>query len=160
MIFVILGTQKFQQNRLLRLLDGHVADGKIKDEIVAQTGFSDYTVQHFTCYDFLDKEDFDSYIDRADVVITHGGVGSITKALQKKKPVIVFPRMEKYHEHVDDHQMEIAHAFAEKGYVLFCGETDDLPALCDKARSVSFSEYISQTDRVVNLIEDFLGGLE
>ena len=156
MIFVILGTQKFQQNRLLRLLDESFECGAIRDEIVAQSGYSDYEPRSFHCHSFLGKSDFEAYVRQADVVISHGGVGSIITALREKTPVIVFPRLEKYQEHVDDHQTEIARLFAEKGYVLLCNETDSLPDLIEKAKTHSFNTYISQTDRIVDLIEDFL----
>ena len=156
MIFVILGTQKFQLNRLLRMLDEYVGNGAIRDEIVAQVGNSDYKPQHFCCCEFLGKDEFEKYITNADVVISHGGVGSIMTALQKEKPVIIFPRLAKYQEHVDDHQTEIASVFAEKGYALLCNETDDLLQIIDKALVNTFSKYLSQTDRIVNIIEDFL----
>ena len=158
MTFVTLGTQKFQLNRLLRLLDECVGNGTIRDEIIAQTGASDYEPQHFRCYPFLKSDEFEAHIADADVVVTHGGVGSIMKAFQKEKPVVIFPRLAKYHEHVDDHQLEIAHLFAEKGYALLCNETDNLPQLLEESRVHLFNKYISQTDTIVNFIEDFLRG--
>lgn len=156
MIFVILGTQKFQQNRLLRMLDECKERGEISDEMIAQSGYSDYEPRHIVCHRFLEKSIFESYIDEADVVVSHAGVGSIMTALEKEKPVVVFPRLAKYGEHVDDHQEDIARAFAGKGYILFCGETDSLPQLIEKAKNHRFSKYTSQTGRIVDLIESFL----
>ena len=156
MIFVILGTQKFQFNRLLLTLDDCVSKGKINEEIVAQTGNSDYEPHHFKCYPFLGKDEFESYIAKADIIITHGGVGSIMTALSKEKPVIVFPRLAKYHEHVDDNQTEIASVFDAKGYVLLCRDSDDLAQCIEKAKRYTFARYVSQTGTIVNFIEDFL----
>jgi len=156
MVFVILGTQKFQLNRLLRLLDEGAGNGLISDEIVAQTGYSDYIPKNIICHRFLEKEDFESYISKADVVVSHSGVGSIMTALKKGKPVVVFPRLAKYGEHVDDHQIEIARTFAEKGYLLMCGENDDLLSLIERAGKYTFNEYVSQTDRIIEMIEGFL----
>jgi UDP-N-acetylglucosamine transferase subunit ALG13 len=110
MIFVILGTQKFQLNRLLKKLDKYVEEGKIKDDIVAQIGYSDYLPKRYKYVEFLDKKDFDTMIKKADIVIAHSGVGSIISALSLDKPVVVFPRLAKYKEHIDDHQLDIAHA--------------------------------------------------
>ena len=101
MIFVVLGTQKFQLNRLLKLMDEYVEIGKIKEEVIAQRGNSDYVPKNFRSFDFLDKNTFDSYIKKADIVVTHSGVGSIITSLKSRKPVIVFPRLRKYGEHVD-----------------------------------------------------------
>ena len=118
MIFVVLGTQKFQLNRLLKLLDEYVKLGKIKEEVIDQRGNSDFIPKNFESFEFLDKDTLDSYIKKANNVVTHSGVGSIITALKSKKPVIVFPRLKKYGEHVDDHQLDIATAFAKKNYVM------------------------------------------
>lgn len=156
MIFVTLGTQKFQLNRLLQRLDSGIEEGLITDEIVAQIGCSDYIPRRFQSVAFLEKDAFEDYIKKADIVITHGGVGSVMTALQNQKPVIIFPRLAEYREHVDNHQSEIARAFAQKGYALLCGETDDLPRLIAAARDFTPVPYRSETGRIIQIIEDFL----
>ena len=62
MIFVTLGSQKFQFNRLLAAIDQLVENGVITDEIFAQTGYSDYSPQHFKFSSFLDREEFSEKI--------------------------------------------------------------------------------------------------
>ena len=62
MIFTILGTQKFQMNRLLIMIDGLVAAGKINAPVVAQTGQSDYEPRSFEYHRFMDKDIFDRHI--------------------------------------------------------------------------------------------------
>lgn len=156
MIFVVLGTQKFQLNRLLKLIDYYVKAGILKEEVVAQIGNSDYEPENYTYCRFMDKSEFDSYVKKASVVITHSGVGSIISALLAKKPVIVFPRLEKYKEHVDNHQLDIANAFARKQYVLCCYEEDDLIELLEDSKTFAFQEYVSQTDHIISLINGYL----
>lgn len=156
MIFVILGTQKFQLNRLLKTLDELVQDNKITEEIIAQIGNSGYEPQNFSWYRFLDKEKFDTYIRQADLVITHSGVGSIITALNSRKPIIVFPRLVKYKEHVDDHQLDIARAFEKKNYVLCCYEEDDLIDLIRKSSQFQYEEYISSTEKMIGIIRNYL----
>ncbi len=158
MIFVVLGTQKFQLNRLLKLLDEYVKLGKIKEEVIAQRGNSDYIPKNFESFEFLDKDTFDSYIKKANIVVTHSGVGSIITALKSKKPVIVFPRLKKYGEHVDDHQLDIATAFAKKNYVMCCNEQDNLLNLLFQCRERNFEEYVSQREQVVSTVIEFLEG--
>jgi len=157
-IFLVLGTQKFQMNRLIRLVDGLVADGKLTMPVAAQIGWSEYEPKNFQYHRFLDKDEFDKLISDASIVITHGGVSSIITAIKLRKPVIVFPRLEKYAEHVDDHQREIARAFAQKGFVLCCDESDDLIEKIKLCEGSEFQEYISQKDRITQLINDFLSG--
>ena len=59
MIFVVLGTQKFQLNRLLMKLDALIEDDKIKDEVFAQIGSSDYIPKHYKYTRFLDRDSFE-----------------------------------------------------------------------------------------------------
>jgi UDP-N-acetylglucosamine transferase subunit ALG13 len=46
-------------------------------------------------------------------VVSHAGAGSIVTALKEKTPVIVVPRLKKYNEHMNDHQLEIAKAMSD-----------------------------------------------
>lgn len=156
MIFVVLGTQKFQLNRLLQKLDEYVEQGLLTDEIYAQIGNSTYKPRHYAYKDFMDKKEFDATIAKADLVIAHSGVGTIITAIHAKKPVVVFPRLAKYKEHVDDHQLDIARAFEMKRYVLCCYENDDLLEKINKCKSFHFDEYVSQQKQIIGIIKDFL----
>lgn len=156
MIFIVLGTQKFQLNRLLKIVDDYVAEGKIQEEVFAQRGNSDYVPKNYKSVSFLEKQEFDGMIQKADIVITHSGVGSIITALNSKKPVIVFPRLKKYKEHVDDHQLDIARAFAKKNFVLCCNDGEELADYIKESREKVFSEYTSQRKRTVEIIQNFL----
>lgn len=157
MIFVILGTQKFQLNRLLKKLDQYVAQGSLQEEIIAQIGYSDYLPKRYQYVEFLDKNEFDGMIQKADLVIVHSGVGSIISALSANKPVLVFPRLAKYKEHIDDHQLDIANAFSRKNYCLCCNEEDDLLQKIEECRHIHFEQYVSQREKIVGIISDYLG---
>lgn len=156
MIFVVLGTQKFQLNRLLQKLDEYVEQGLLTDEIYAQIGNSTYKPRHYAYKDFMDKKEFDATIAKADLVIAHSGVGTIITAIRAKKPVVVFPRLAKYKEHVDDHQLDIARAFEMKKYVLCCYENDDLLEKINKCKDFQFDEYVSQQKQIIGIIKNFL----
>ena len=156
MIFVVLGTQKFQLNRLLQKLDEYVEQGLLTDQIYAQIGNSTYKPRHYAYKDFMDKKEFDATIAKADLVIAHSGVGTIITAIHAKKPVVVFPRLAKYKEHVDDHQLDIARAFEMKKYVLCCYENDDLLEKINKCKDFQFDEYVSQQKQIIGIIKNFL----
>ena len=66
----------------------------------------------------ISQEDFSNYMQKADLIITHGGVGSIITALNHGKKVIAAPRLSKYGEHVNDHQLQIIKCFEQKNYIL------------------------------------------
>lgn len=85
MIFITLGSQKFQFNRLLKEIDALILDGVIKDEVFAQTGYSDYRPKNFNFKNFLDRDEFALMMQKANLVITHGGTGAIIGAVKKEK---------------------------------------------------------------------------
>ena len=156
MIFVILGTQKFQMNRLLAQIDRLVASGTIGGPVLAQIGHSDYEPKNYPFRRFLDKAEFDRLISEAGVIVTHGGVSTIISALKCRKRIVVCPRLARYGEHVDDHQREVARAFAKKGYLLCCDEGDDLAEAIASCEAREFPEYVSQTNEITRIINEFL----
>lgn len=118
MIFVILGTQKIPFTRLLRQVDELIAAENIRDEVIAQSGYTEYQPRNFKCIPFLSEDDFRSYIDKASVVITHSGSGSIYSALEKKKKVIAVARLKDKGEMLDDHQSELVRKLSSEGCIL------------------------------------------
>ena len=106
MIFVTVGTHEQQFNRLIKKMDQLKEDGKIKDEVFIQTGFSDYVPENCSWKKFLSYEEMIQKIKDAKIVITHGGPSSFIIPIQYGKTPIVIPRMRKYGEHVNDHQVD------------------------------------------------------
>ena len=105
MIFVTTGSQKFQFNLLLKEVDELVEKKVICESVFAQIGYSDaYT-------DFLNQQEFVEKLLGCDMVITHGGTGVIIRAVKNGKKVIAVPRLVKYGEHVDDHQIQLLNQF-------------------------------------------------
>lgn len=160
MIFVAVGTQKFQLNRLLKEIDNLIEKGVIKEDVFAQIGESDYFPQRYDYEKFINKEQFEEKISGCDILITHGGVGTIVAGLRNNKKVIVFPRLKKYEEHVDDHQMEIAEAFSQKNYVIKCEEAQELEDAISECRIRDFDAYESQRSLMVSKIRQFLDSME
>ena len=157
MIFVTVGTQKFQFNRLFEYLDNKVANEKITDKIFAQIGNSTYIPKNYEYKKFLDKEEFENIIDRASIVITHAGVGTIIFSIKKRKKTIVVPRLKKYREHVDDHQLQIAKTFSNKEFVINNGENiEELLVNIERANEKKFNKYYSSNKKIQNIIEEFL----
>lgn len=156
MIFVVLGTQKFQCNRLLKKIDELIENKTITEDVFAQKGHSDYVPEHYTAVDFLQKEEFESKIEECSLLITHSGVGTILSGVYHHKPVIVFPRLKKYNEHVDDHQLDIAKAFQKKNLVLMCGEDDNMEEIINKSRVTTFGTYVSQRENMIGIIRNYI----
>ncbi len=156
MIFVILGSQKFQFNRLLEAVDRLVASGEIKEKVFAQCGFSDYRPKNYEYRDFLNQDEFADMISRADIVITHGGTGAIIGAVKKNKKVIAVPRRAKYGEHVDDHQLQLIEQFGEMNLICECLDTDRLAEALEYTKNTDFVSFVSNTGEIINSIEKFI----
>lgn len=156
MIFITLGSQKFQFNRLLVKIDKLIEEGIITEQVFAQMGASDYHPVYYKACDFLDSDDFKKKIDEADMVITHGGSGAIMGAVKGGKKVIAVPRLAKYNEHVDDHQLQLIKEFEELGIIAACYDVEQLGKIYQDMDRVTLKEYHSNTDRIIESIEEFL----
>ena len=155
MIFITTGSQKFQFNRLLQKIDELVADGTIKDEVFAQSGYSDYVPKHYEYKDFLNRDEFAQKMGESTIVITHGGTGAIIGAVKKGKKVIAVPRLAKYGEHVDDHQLQLLKQFEEMDIICSCYDMDDLAGYINQINDMQFREYTSNTMTIIDDIEGF-----
>lgn len=158
-LFVPLGTQKFPFNRLIETLNGFVAEGLYKpDEIVMQS--SVYEVEpKFRHYELIPAAQFDELIEKAELVITHSGVNSIISCMKRKKPLIIVPRMKKYGEHVDDHQMEIAELMKQKFDVIVVEDLSRLQEMIPVAKEHLYKTWVSHNAELVSTIKNLIDTL-
>ena len=157
MILVTLGTQDKSFKRLLEAIDKQVELGNIKDKIVVQAGCTKYESKNMEIFDLIPMEKFDDLIKSCDLLITHGGVGSIITGLKNNKTVIAAARLEKYKEHTNDHQLQIIENFSNDGYILSLDNFDELDKILEKAKKFKPKKYVSNTDKMIKIIEDFIG---
>lgn len=156
MIFVTVGSQKFQFNRLLKAVDDLVASGAVQEPVFAQTGYSDYQPQHYEFQAFMDRDAFREMEEKADIVITHGGTGAIIGAVKLGKKVIAVPRLAQYGEHVDDHQTQLIAEFQEQNLICAQDDCTHLDAALQYVRTHEFNAYESNTNRIIESIEQFI----
>lgn len=127
MIFVTVGSRNYPFDRLFKKLDELYENGTLTEPMFAQIGTSTYKPKHYEFKDFISPEEFVEKINEADIVVSHGASGSIMKALNAGKKVIAVTRLEKYGEHINDHQIQNNEAFSSNGYVLMADlELNDL----------------------------------
>lgn len=159
-IFITLGSQKFQFNRLLKAVDELCKKGTVDaEDVFAQIGYSDYLPKNFNYKKFLDRDEFSKEMGKADIVITHGGTGAIIGAVKKGKKVIAVPRLAKYGEHVDDHQLQLIKQFDELNLICSCQDTDKLEVALDTVRRTSYNSYKSNTSNIISSIEEYIKGI-
>ena len=114
MILVLLGTQNNSFHRLLEEVQKNIDNKNVKEEVVVQKGYTKFESENMTLYTQLPVDKLQQLIEKADLVITHGGVGSIISSIQKGKKVIAIPRLKKYGEHVNDHQYDIIKSLSQR----------------------------------------------
>lgn len=158
MIFVTVGSQRFQFNRLLKELDKLVENKVINEEIFAQIGYSDYKPKNYRYKEFLDRDEFSNIMDECDEVITHGGTGAIIGAVKKEKKVIAVPRLKKFGEHVDDHQLQIVGTFKKMGFIECVDSICNLKDAINNVKYFNGKKYVSNTKNIINSITSFIEG--
>lgn len=150
MILVTLGTQKQDFSRLLK----YIEDSKIKDEIIVQAGLTKFESKKMKILDFINYNEMNDLIDKADLIITHAGTGSILTPLKKDKKVIACARLSKYSEHVDDHQLQIVEVFRDEGYLLELNENNKLDDLYKEIKKFKPKKYISNTENFLKSLKE------
>lgn len=129
MIFATVGshpTYKFE--RLLRALEGIEAD-----ELVVQHGPGAPPRNATVAVPWMPFEEIVANMERADHVVSHAGVGTILCAVQAGQVPLVFPRLKRFEETVDDHQLDLARMLARTGKVVLVEDAAALPGALSAA---------------------------
>lgn len=156
MILVTLGTQDKSFERLLKQIDKEIEKGNIKEKVIVQAGYTKYKSDNMEIFDLIPSNEFDELVSKARLIITHGGAGSILTAIKKGKIVIAAPRLKKYGEHTNDHQLQIIREFADQGYILELRDFNKLGKLLEKSKTFKPKKFISNTPNMVKIIDDYI----
>ncbi len=157
MILVCVGASEYRFDRLLKIVD-ELCDEKMLDgsEIIAQIGSTDYQPRNYKSFHLLGREEFQEYMEKSDLVITHAGTGSVIPPLKLGKKVIVVPRREKYKEHLDDHQLELRDVFTNAGYTLSANNKEELIDALQHLETFTPKVFQSNNSHVNQLVIDFI----
>ncbi len=152
-IFVTVGTQEQPFSRLFEMIE----KVDFPATYVMQTGTVDYCNNKYKTSAYI--EDFAKEISEADIIITHGGVGSILTSLKANKKVIVVPRLAKYGEHVNDHQIEITAEYVNKGLILMAQTVEELNTALNNIDNFKPEKFISNNQNFIEQLEEIIGDL-
>lgn len=163
MILVVVGLHSQGFERLVKKMDEIAA--MINDEVVIQLGHTKYTPKYAKNFHFTDNKGIEELYKKADIVVTHGGAGSIMKALMYKKQVIAVPRLSKYGEHKNDHQLDIVNFFSKSGLLTAVYNINELEKnirlnKSDTAKRKPYYSYESKKRRLMNFLKLYLHNLE
>lgn len=154
MIFVTYGTQPHD----FKYLGEVVNQIDEKYPVIVQLGESSNNIirKNVEIYKYMDN--FKNYVENCDILITHGGVGSIMDGLKLGKCVIAVSRLSDFNEHVDNHQLEITNKLAQDGYIYHLKRNEDINQVIERIENMDFKAYQSNTKNFVSNIEVILRG--
>ena len=159
MILVMLGTQNNSFERLLKKMDELIEKKVIDEKVIVQSGYTNYESKNMRIFDLIPQAELERYQEQADLIITHGGVGSIVSSIKKEKKVIAVPRLHRYNEHVNDHQKQIVEAFDKKGYIIGIQRIDELENAIIRVQNFEpkkYEEKEKRNQKILKIIEDFI----
>ena len=151
MIFITVGTHEQGMDRLFIEIDNLIEKGIIKEDVFAQIGYSGYQPKNFKYKKMISYDEMDDLVKKSDIVITHGGPGSIFHPLQYGKIPIVVPRNPAFNEHVDDHQILFAKRLDSQNKIIPVYEIDDL-----KNKIINYNKIIKSFDKHLNQTDSFI----
>jgi UDP-N-acetylglucosamine transferase subunit ALG13 len=156
LIFIVLGTHELPFDRLLKEVDKQILEGNINEKVLVQAGHTKYRSEHMEFFDFTTYEHMSELYKEANFIITHGGTGSITTGMKMQKKVIAVPRLVKYGEHNDDHQLEIVKQFQETGHILYWNEPMELADILREIETFQPAPFVSGNSQILSLIKGFI----
>lgn len=157
MIFVTVGTHYQGFERLIKKMD-EIA-GRIDEEVIMQIGHTKYEPKNARWFRFLEYREMLELIQQSNVVICHGGAGTLLDSLWFNKPIIIVPRLKRFNEVYDDHELELAEALESAGKAIAVYDIETLEEAIKRANSMK-SKPIARSKRLTNFLKERLRGFE
>ena len=156
MVLVLLGTQNNSFHRLLQEVQTCIDNKIINDKVIVQAGNTKFESNDMEIFDLIPQAKFNELLNSADIIITHGGVGSILNAVKLDKKVIAVPRLKKYNEHVNDHQIQIVETFSKQHYIKGVIDLNTLGEVLKNISSFLPTKYESNTENIISIIKEYI----
>ncbi len=149
MILVVVGTQKFKFNRLFDYINS------IKNEnIIVQCGDSNYKFnKNIKKYNYIPYEKLQNYLKKCDILICHTTPSCVFDALKLNKKVITVPRIKKYKEHFNNHQVHFANYLKEKNYCSVVYNKQEFINAINNINNYKFNKYQKKDDSYIEIIK-------
>jgi len=128
MIYATVGTMHLEFSRLIYRMDA-IAE-KTDEQIIVQTGLGLVTPDHCEHFDFDSRERVLELQRSARVIVCHAGIGSVIDALEAGRPLVVIPRLKRFNEHNNDHQVDLAEAVERRGWGRMIRAIEELEPAC------------------------------
>jgi len=160
LIFVTVGTHERGFERLVKAIDDLVGLGKIRENVIIQTGYTEYVPKNCDWFKFTDYDNVVKLCKKSTFVISHGGVGSIITPLELGKTVVVIPRLKKFNEHTNDHQLQIIKELEKEKRIIPVYYINDLGNALKKAKHLKIRKAHKQKNKISRIISNYLSKIE
>lgn len=145
--------------RLVKKVD-EVA-GRLDEEVIMQIGSVPYKPQNAKYFSHTSYQESLIYFQKASLVIGHGGAGTILNALRFHVPIIVVPRSQRFGEHFDDHQMQLAQRLVGNELIKVVYDIEDLESavreMLDRGKKVGKGMISPEKETLIKTIKNFVG---
>src|SRR5436190_13211293 len=113
-------------DRLVEMVAQLKAEGDIPEQLLIQTGVGGIRPAGVETVETLPFDEMNQALSKADILICHGGTGSLITGLKHGCRVIAVPRLRALGEHYDDHQAEITKALGSRGLISVANTLEEL----------------------------------
>ncbi len=153
-IFIMFGTQDKSFSRFFEVLK----KSKFihENEVIIQSGYTEGQIEGVYIQNYFSEQEIQEHINSADIIITHAGIGSIINCLKQKKRIIVVPRLAKYKEQSNDHQLQIMEKYSSQGYIYPVYNLIEIDEAVEAILDFQPKEYCSDKQQILNEITMFI----
>ena len=148
MIFLTTGTQ-LPFDRLVKAVDEWAEAAQPDCEIVAQVlspAHNPYQPRNFETKIRLSPAEYAKIFEKAQLIVSHAGMGTILTALTQGKQICIMPRQFKYGEHRNDHQLATIERLDDHAGLHKACDEHDLPQCLDTALQARKSSQSTMID--------------
>lgn len=153
MIFVTVGTHNQGYERLIKKMDE--ISSKLNEKVVMQIGTTKYEPKNAKWFRFIDYDEIINIMESSNIIICHGGAGTLLDVLKLNKPTIVVPRFKKFNEHYDDHELELAESLNKSKNILVVFNIEKLEEIISKLNTGKAKD-LENDKRLVNFLKQYL----
>ncbi|MCK4703846.1 MAG: hypothetical protein KAT90_00065 [Gammaproteobacteria bacterium] len=152
MILCMTGTGPYNFDRVTKKLDQLAK--KNDWEVFIQIGHANYIPENCKYETFMGRDLLQKLIEQCELVVCHGGFGSIRDSLAYNKPVIAVPRIAELNEVQDDHQEIMVKELEKAGHILAVYDVDDLESMISRARDFNIKKI--QNSEIPSIINNYI----
>lgn len=141
-------------DRLLKYMDNWA--GMHEEEVILQTGFSDYEPKNCKWKKMFSVEEMEELRKKARITITHGGPSSFMPVVQSGRVPIVVPRKHELGEHVNDHQVIFCTTYEkEYGGIIVVDDVNEINGIIHDYEQINKEKSKSIKSHNKQFCEDF-----